>query len=70
MSVKEKQSLRFRLKILSRRESSVWLTRRSKSRANFGWILCCKEDAVLFKDRSERRPLLIAIDDIAACKLD
>lgn len=67
MNVKERQSLSFRLKIFLRRESSVWLKRRSGATVLFGWILRCGDGVVLFKERNGRRPLTIALDDIVKC---
>jgi len=66
-TTKNKNSLEFRLKILLRRESLVWLTRRNGLNVNFGWILNCKSGTVLFKDKTQRRPTVISIDEIKAC---
>lgn len=66
-TTKNKNSLEFRLKILLRRESLVWLTRRDEASVNFGWILNCKPRTVLFKDKSQQRPMVISIDEIKAC---
>ncbi len=66
-TTKNKNSLEFRLKILLRRESLVWLTRRNDESVSQGWILSCKPRTVLFKDKSQRRPSLISINEIKAC---
>lgn len=67
MNVKDQQCLQFRLKIFLRRESGVWLKRRSGSAILFGWILRCGDGAVLFKVRDGKRPLTIELDDIVKC---
>ena len=60
-------SLQIRLKILMRRESLVWLIRRGVAGVVCGWLLNCKDDAVLFKDRKQRGAQRISIDQIKSC---
>jgi hypothetical protein len=67
MNTKSLNSLRFRLKILLRRESLVWMRRRSAQTVNCGWLLNCKSETVLFKDKNVRGAQTITIDDIKAC---
>lgn len=67
MNTKSLNSLRFRLKILLRRESQVWLRRRGAQGVNCGWLLNCKSETVLFKDKNVRGAETIAIDEIKAC---
>ncbi|HLX63470.1 MAG TPA: hypothetical protein VKX17_19525 [Planctomycetota bacterium] len=67
MNIKSKNSLEFRLKILLRRESLVWLMRRGVEGVTCGWLLNCKPGTVLFKDKNQRHPQTICIDEIKAC---
>lgn len=67
MSVKQKQSLHFRLMILGRRESRVCLQTYSQHRSRYGWILRCGDDSVLFKDHASKCPETIELDDIKHC---
>jgi len=67
VDTKSKNSLQFRLKILLRRESQVWLLRRGGNAVNRGWLLNCKPGSVLFKDKDQRGAQTIAIDEIKSC---
>jgi hypothetical protein len=66
--VTRQHALQMRLKIYTRREAYIWLSRKHSEKVRFGWILGVRpNDVVLFKDDDCPGVTDIPVNDIDSC---